>query len=87
MSVKTMDQVFSRWFRDGRFRSEMNKNPELALADYDLSEAERQKLLLLSRKYRRVNKSRAEPQPTKPITLTAKIQYRLPQLSQYFSLN
>jgi len=86
MSVKAMDQVFSRWFLDGEFRAQLNENLEEALADYDLSEAERQKLLLLSRKHRRANKSRAKTQPTKPITLTTKIQCRLPH-SQYFSLN
>jgi len=38
MSVKAMDQVFSRWFLDGEFRAQLNENLEEALADYDLSD-------------------------------------------------
>ena len=87
MSVKAMDQVFSRWFLDGDFRAKMNQNPELALAGYDLSEVEQQKLSSLSRKHRRANKSAAKARPAKSPSLPAKIQYQLPQPGQYFNLN
>lgn len=53
MSAKIIDQVFSRWFCDAEFRMMMNETPELALADYNLSETEQQKLAHLSRKLRR----------------------------------
>ncbi len=58
MSVKAMDQVFSRWFLDGAFRAQLNENFELALDGYDLTEAERGKLSILSRKNRRRAKTK-----------------------------
>jgi len=87
MSVKAMDQVFNRWFLNADFRAQMNENPEVALAGYDLTDTERQKLSHLSRKHRQANKQMAKTRPVKSPKLTTKIQHRPPQPGQYINLN
>jgi hypothetical protein len=49
MSIKAMDEVLSRWFRDGRFREQIRRDPEGALAGYDLTPVERERWLRLKR--------------------------------------
>ncbi|GAB4455728.1 MAG: hypothetical protein Kow0031_37280 [Anaerolineae bacterium] len=58
MALKPIDQVFNRWLLDREFRDRMNENPEQALAGYDLSDTDRQKLSRLSRKVRRQAKAK-----------------------------
>ncbi len=50
MSVKTIDALLSRWFRDGKFRQLLRANPERALAEYELTPAHRVRLFNV-RKY------------------------------------
>lgn len=58
MAIKPIDQVFNRWLLDREFRARMNENPEQALAGYNLSDTDRQKLSRLSRKVRRQAKAK-----------------------------
>ncbi len=66
MSVKTMDRIFSRWFLDGEFRAQMNENPELALAGYDLTDTEKEKVSRLSRTVRSQAKAKRHMVPAVP---------------------
>ncbi len=90
MALKPIDQVFNRWLLDREFRARMNENPNQALAGYDLSDADRQKLSRLSRKVRRQAKAK------KPVTTgvarkatapPAAPHYRLPGDPVSYSLN
>ncbi len=61
MSVKAMDEVYSRWLLDSRFRNLLDDRPEFALAGYDLTDKEREKLsaMLQRRKCSRQKKQEA----------------------------
>ena len=49
MSTKAIDEVLSRWFRDGKFRTQVRNNPEQALANYDLTLNQREWFLSLKK--------------------------------------
>ena len=53
MSIKVMDEVFIRLVRDKDFRELLRRDPEQALADYDLTPEERAAFARLSRRSRR----------------------------------
>ena len=52
MSTKVMDEILSRWFRDGQFREQLRHNPEQALAGYDLTREQRVRLFKLKKRVR-----------------------------------
>ncbi len=90
MSVKAMDQVFSRWFLDGEFRAQLNENLELALDGYDLTEIERVKLSMLSRKNRRrakAKKNAVNAIPPKLVTVSSASYTRPTDTWTNFNLN
>lgn len=41
MSTKALNEVLSRWFRDGQFRTQLRHDPQQALANYDLTPDQR----------------------------------------------
>lgn len=58
ISLKVMDQILNRWYLDSEFRDQMDQDPILALATYDLIDVEYQKISRLSRKVRRKAKTK-----------------------------
>ena len=42
MSTEAIDEVLSRWFRDGNFRKQLRRDPERALVNYDLTPDQRE---------------------------------------------
>ena len=50
MSVNSMDEILSRWFRDGQFREQLRTDPEQALAGFDLTPAQQTRLFKLKKR-------------------------------------
>lgn len=50
--IKAMDEILSRWFRDGQFRQQLRDDPEQALAGYDLTPAQRARLFKFKKQTR-----------------------------------
>lgn len=49
MFEKEIDEILSRWLRDGEFRQQLRHNPEKVLADYELTPEQRTRLLKLKK--------------------------------------
>ena len=63
-STQGIDEVLSRWFRDGQFREQLRCDPQQALAEYELTAVQRARLLKLKK-----HKPQSKPEITNPFSL------------------